>query len=236
LTRIVINHLTRMTAPRICVAGVDVESKTHLRPVTGPSLPLTRDLLAEHGGPFDVGALVDLGETKPRPERPEVEDALFDPAGARQVARLSGEEYLHLVDAVACDSLEEAFGPDLQRRGWKYAVDRGEGECSLACVRAAPGTELEIDDRFDRKLQLRFRDAESLTFASVNDVRFYEADHKTIRGDLVDAVADRLRDGVRAWVCFGLARAYKAPSDDAERHWLQVNGLCLEDHPLGGFP
>lgn len=35
---------------------------------------------------------------------------------------------------------------------------------------------------------------------------------------------------------FGLARAWQKPGDDEERHWLQVNGLCLEDAPLGSEP
>ena len=235
MTRIVVNHLTRMSCPRICVAGIDPDSRRHLRPVTGPDDPLTRDLLVESGGPFEVGAVVELGEVAPRPDRPEVEDALFDPDRARQVARLSDGDYLELLDAVAHGSLEEAFGSDLQRRGWKYAVDRGEGECSLACVRAAPGTDLEIDERFGKRLQLRFKDAESLTFVPVNDLRFYKSDHKTIESDRVDDVAGRLASGVAAWLSFGLARAFKAPKDDAERHWLQVNGICLEDAPLGGF-
>jgi len=31
----------------------------------------------------------------------------------------------------------------------------------------------------------------------------------------------------------GLARAFQKPGDDCERHWLQVNGICMTDRPLG---
>lgn len=34
----------------------------------------------------------------------------------------------------------------------------------------------------------------------------------------------------------GLARAYQAPHDDRERHWLQLNGLCLADDSTGDVP
>lgn len=63
--RIVITHLTRMEAPRICVAGIDTDAGGHVRPTTGRSHPLTRELLAEQGGPYALGALVDLGEVTP---------------------------------------------------------------------------------------------------------------------------------------------------------------------------
>jgi hypothetical protein len=39
------------------------------------------------------------------------------------------------------------------------------------------------------------------------------------------------RHGVLLMV--GLARAWRAAGDDLERHWLQVNGICLEDQPFG---
>ena len=96
-------------------------------------------------------------------------------------------------------------------------------------MRRAPS--LEIDDRFG-KLQLRFNDPDKPAFLSVTDLRFVESDHKTYRTDLIDDVQDRLLRGVGAYVHFGLARAFRAAGDDKRRHWLQVNGLTLEDGPI----
>jgi len=59
--RIVVNHLTRMDAPRICIAGIDPDAGRHIRPTTDHQHPLTRDLLASEGGPFALGALIELG-------------------------------------------------------------------------------------------------------------------------------------------------------------------------------
>jgi Dual OB-containing domain len=236
LTRIIVNHLTRMDSPRICIAGFDAASGRHLRPVTDPGQPLTRALLAESDGPFELGAVVELGETKPRPERPEVEDVLFDPRKARRVGKVDADDYLKLLDDAGEDSLEDAFGPDLQRREWRYAVDAGEGRCSLGCVRAKRPPTLEVDKRFGEKLQLRLNDSDRPAYVPVNDLRFYQADHRTLRHDSIEDVQGRLRRGVAVWVTFGLARAFRASGDEVKRHWLQVNGLCLEDSPLGAAP
>lgn len=34
----------------------------------------------------------------------------------------------------------------------------------------------------------------------------------------------------------GLARAFQRSDDDSERHWLQVNGICMADRPLTERP
>jgi uncharacterized protein (DUF488 family) len=34
----------------------------------------------------------------------------------------------------------------------------------------------------------------------------------------------------------GLARAFLKDGDDRERHWLQVNGICMADRPLSDRP
>lgn len=75
--QVVINHVTRMSSPRICVAGVDRATSEHVRPTTGRSDPITRDLLRENGGPFGMGALVDLGSVTAEPSPPETEDRRF---------------------------------------------------------------------------------------------------------------------------------------------------------------
>lgn len=140
-----------------------------------------------------------------------------------------------MLEAASSSGLEEGFGPDLERLGWRYAVEVGKGVRSLAVVKARRRPVLEIDGRYGR-LQLRFADPEPPTYLSVTDVRFFEADQQKIRRDVVADVADRLRSGVDAFLMLGLARAYRAPSDDRERHWLQLNGLVLADRPAGDVP
>lgn len=135
--RIVVNHLTRMTAPRICVAGIETESFQHVRPTTPAYDLITRRLLRWEGGVFRVGTVVDLGPVTPEPARPESEDHRFQTHCARYVEDLADPEFLALLDEVAAPSLEDGFGPELERVGWKYAVEAGRGERSLAVVKRA---------------------------------------------------------------------------------------------------
>jgi hypothetical protein len=233
--RIVVNHVTRMAFPRICVAGVDPETLEHVRPTTTPIDPITRNLLRKRGGPFGVGAVVDLGTVVPEPTPPETEDHRFKTTEARHVDDMAGGEFLELLNEVSAPDLARAFGPTLGRVGWKYAVEVGHGEASLAVIRARNQLDLTVDDQFGR-LQLRFNDVNPPTYLSVTDVRFYEADQETIKTDVVDDVSRRLKNGVDAFLMLGLARAYQASNDDRERHWLQLNGLCLVDKPVDDLP
>jgi hypothetical protein len=34
----------------------------------------------------------------------------------------------------------------------------------------------------------------------------------------------------------GLTRQWSKPGENHERHWLQLNGLCLTDRPVGDLP
>jgi hypothetical protein len=230
---ILVNHLTRMKAPRICIAGIDSEEWTHVRPVTPPTDLLTRALLAEEGGPLAIGAVVDIGEPAPMPSPPETEDHQISTGDIELVRMVDGSTYLDVLASMADVDLETAFGSDLDRHDWKYTVDVGKGECSLAVVKAQRRPNLEVDDY--GKLTLRFNDPDTPTFLSVTDVRFVESDHQTIKKEAVLDVNRRLKRGVGVFVMFGLSRPF-AGSGDEELHWLQVNGLCLEDNPIGTEP
>ena len=217
-----------MTRPRICVAGVDLGTQRHVRPITGKAHTMTRDMLVENGGPFQIGAVVELGSVRPNPSPPEVEDHWFWPDQAKRVARLSADEYLELMDEIASDDLDAVLGSALQRHGWKYAVDAGTGAASLGVLRAS-AMRVEVNDF--GSLQVRLDDVESRAYIPITDLRYYQEDQATVREDAVEDTNRRLRRGVHAFLMLGLARAWTKPGDDNERHWLQVNGICLSDDP-----
>ena len=98
---------------------------------------------------------------------------------------MAGDEFLELLDEVSAPDLACAFGPALERVGWKYAVEVGRGESSLAVIRARKQLDLAVDDRFGR-LRLRLNDVHPPTYLPVTDVRFYEADQETIKTGVVD--------------------------------------------------
>jgi hypothetical protein len=232
--RIVVSHLTRMEAPRICVAGLDPRTGRHIRPTTGASHPLTRRLLSDHGGPFSIGALVELGEVAAKPDPPETEDNLFWPHRAKALGRLSSDRYLELLRGHAAHSLRAIFGEELQRNNWSYAVEQGSGAASLGILRVQRRTDIALD-RYG-KLRLRLPQPGKPAYLPVTDLRFFEADHTTIRTDVVADVSKRMTRGVETFLMLGLSRAFEKQGDNRPRHWLQVNGTCLADSPLGDLP
>jgi hypothetical protein len=135
-----------------------------------------------------------------------------------------------MTERIAQHSLLAVFGVELQRQGRTYAIDVGEGHCSLGCVRARKRPDLEVD-RFG-KLRLSFNDTPRPSHLPINDIRFYEEDNAAVRRDVFADVHRRILRGVGVWVMFGLTRPWARDEDEPERHWLQVNGLCLEDGPI----
>jgi hypothetical protein len=69
----------------------------------------------------------------------------------------------------------------------------------------------------------------------VTDARFYEPDQMTIRTDLVHDVRRRLAGKMHTYAMLGLAHAIH-DDDDGDVHWLQCNGVCLADRPVGDSP
>lgn len=226
MTQIILNHITRMTYPRICIAGIEVEVGKHVRPVTAPGDPITRSLLAEEGGPLEIGARIELGATTSVARPPETEDQRCRTTAFRSLGTLDPDEYLELLDSVAAPDLASAFGEPLQRVGRTYAVGEGEGSCSLVCVRASG------DERLTHNYGLRLRDSEG-ALIGVTDLRFFRSDHKTPLPELVMRANRRLMRGVPVYLMFGLSRAWAKNEEDEPRHWLQLNGICLGDSPLG---
>jgi hypothetical protein len=223
-----------MRAPRICIAGIDPESHRHVRPTTPRTDLITRALLREELGPIAMGALVDIGSVTPEPSPPESEDYAFQTANIEYVRDLGDQEFLDLLDEVRDDDIQAAFGPALENVRNGYAVEAGSGERSLAVVRACEPPTLIVDGY--GKLRLHVSDLDPAPNLSVADVRFYEADHKTIRRDVFSDVNARIEDDVGLLLMLGLPHATQMPWDDRERHWLQLNGLVLEDRPVGDAP
>jgi hypothetical protein len=230
--RLVVNHVTRMTGSRICVAGIDTATYKHVRPVTPPSDLLTRALLRENGGPFGAGALVDIGSVVAAPNAPETEDHEFDATCAKRVSDVGEGAYLELLGAIGEADIQAAFGSALvEVRPCKFAVPADRGERSLAVV---PVVAPELRTRND-KLYLQLNAPATPADLRVTDVRFYTVD-LTIRRDVVDDVNRRLAAGTRAYAMLGLARAIRDDATGQDLHWLMANGLCLVDRAVGDLP
>lgn len=237
--RLVLNHLTRMQAGYICVAGIEVDSRRHVRPILGGGKRLTTSLLVRNGGPFDIAAVVDLGTTTPVPQKPETEDHLFVPSRARVVSTLSGENFWSFLKQVAEPRFSKIFGADLKERGKlkeSAGVDVHRGEASLGCLFPADVPRLYLRTRPGKpeQVQVRLRVTDSVfdLDLAVTDVRLYGDDHVTPAPKVVRRIATRLQEGEDCILSVGLTRASASSPELDPIHWLQINNIHLAGDPV----
>ena len=132
--RILVNHLTRMHGAHICVAGVDLDTRRHVRPTLAHE-PLPFYLLARYGGPFEMAAIVDVGSPRAAPVAPHIEDHVFVPA-PREVPigppphTSSGA----LLEELQRPHLQDIFGEALHEVGHgRGQPSRGKGRRRWGC-------------------------------------------------------------------------------------------------------
>src|SRR5689334_10496086 len=106
--KVVINHLTRLHPGYICVAGIDIESGRHIRPVLSGSRLGSR-LLASNGGFFDLAELVDLGQVEYVGLAPELEDYHFDVRKVARLGKVSPARFWQFLQKNARPTLAEIF-------------------------------------------------------------------------------------------------------------------------------
>lgn len=227
---ILVNHLTRMRAGFICAAGIDLATSQHSRPVSRNQL--TTALLARNGGPFDIGAIVNLDRTVPNGQPPETEDHLFDPAGSRQTRIAAAAELWQRLSAVASPALRQLFGPDLVIRGQhSCGVDGGKGNASLGCLIPAAPPNLFLRQS-DGKIRMHVTDGQLDLFLAVTDIRLYGPDHVTPDGHAVQRLDAALKSGLEVILAVGLTRPFAPDPLSPPIHWLQVNNIHLNDGQL----
>ena len=234
--KIVVSHLTRMQRGTVCVAGLDVESGQHVRPVP-PMGVLQSRVTAPRGGPFDMATVVDLGLTRPVPSPPEIEDRELTWWHARATRLVEPEMFWEMLQFVARLSLTELFGSELRtigRAGNRRAVtDRGTGSASLGVLRPHGQPQLTLGTKPDGRSVVRMavRDGSMALDLSVTDLRLYADDGSRPDIETIHDVAGRLARGVPALLSVGLTRPFSARPDEPPLHWLQVNNIHLEDDP-----
>ena len=230
--RIVVNHLTRMQAGFFCVAGVDLATGRHVRPVL-QSGQLGVELLARHGGPFDMANVVELGEAIPTPEPPHVEDHLFDPACAKFVQEADAGKFWRMLESGCGATLREAFGKAFGPLGaGLYGTHVGEGHASLACLRPKRRPRLRLDTELGKpRVRMQLCDGRLEIDLPVTDIRLYADDHTTPDAGLVRRAAERLAEAEDAILSVGLGRAFARALEEVYYHHLQVNNLHFKEDP-----
>lgn len=228
--RIIVNHLTRMRWGAICVAGIDLASGVHVRPMLQGKL--TGALLTRHGGPFGIGEIVDLGPVKYVGSPPEIEDHEFNPGSAHALSLASPGYFWDTLQRASKKRLIDIFGPELRKNGRTCTTPDGKGAASLGCLVFSPDRRPELSIEGFNKLRLHFTDGAFDVHAAVTDLRFYEDDLETLDFQTVEHIKRRMDRGVPVVLSVGLTRAFQKSSDAEKLHWLQVNGIHLADTPV----
>ena len=229
--RILVNHLTRMQPGYICVAGIDLQTGSHVRPVLGYGR-LSTNLLLDKGGAFELGCVVDLGPTVHVGRTPEHEDHRFDPVKAYCLRRVPHNDFWDTLIDSASDTLQGIFGKDLVRRGQSCTMDIGKGKASLGCLAPRGRPDLYVNP--SGSVRISFPWLSPWANLSVTDLRLYQEDHKTPCRALVSHLRRKLQAGAGVILSVGLTRPWRKEGDTAARHWLQVNNIHLEGEPLRG--
>ena len=231
--RIVINHLTRMQQGYVCASGYDPEAGKHVRPLLpGHDNRLTTDFLALHGGPFDVGAIVDLGVPRYIGQPPELEDHRIQTASLKSAGTMAPDGFWAMLTRVARNNLREIFGSDLVPIGETSAgVDVHRGQASLGCLiphnlpflflmagRKGPEVRIIVKDG-DFDLNLR-----------VTDIRLYRDDHVRPNIEAIHRTAAEICK-CPCILSVGLTRQYQSSTMTKPMHWLQVNNIHLQNNP-----
>lgn len=220
-----------MTKGRICVAGIDLTSGEHIRPVLRNHLAI--DLAATHGGPFALGAVLDMRRLSNRARRPEMEDREFRLDHLTLKSPLPPASFWRVLTRQAETSLVGIFGSDLYRLRRTWVLNEGHGFASLGCLAPAEIVRLWVN-QYDRvRMTLGTDDGECTL--PVTDLRLFDyAPETDFTPNLqrVAHLAEGLRHAGNILLSIGLSRPFMREDDEFARHWLQVNNIHLEHDPL----
>ena len=218
----------------ICVAGVDLETRRHVRPILAND-PLPFYLLRRYGGPCEMSTIVELGVPRAAPIAPHVEDYVFVPTRAKAERLAAAQEFWSLLEELHRADLRAIFGPALHEisRG-RWVTEPDHGTASLGLIRPVEPPRLYLDDMpgGKRRVRMKFSDGRLEADASVTDLRLFSDDHATPDAARVRATAERIADSRKVILSVGLTRQFRVSDHAPYYHWLQVNNIHLPSEPL----
>lgn len=190
--RILIQHLTAVGTDYFCAAGicldgdevgrtvrlVPVDPRKHFRSAYYPIR-----LLASHGGPFDMAAILDCSQLKPVGEPPSVEDYLAHEPDLKPAGGMWLQPDLfwnHLASSVQT-CLTSVFGAALQttrkRSAW---LPSRTGVASLGILSPKHINGVRIAERMgseglEESVRISFEDVRGCYDLPLNDLRLYRS-------------------------------------------------------------
>ncbi len=213
----------------MCVAGIDLDTGEHVRPeLSAGRMPV--QLLARYGGPFDIGAVVDIGAAFSLGRVPEVEDCRCFVGAFARSAETSDVEFWDLLSRSAKTDLGTIFGPELGKpTARSCGVNMGKGMRSLGCLRPSHACFLQVRHTEGQRTSVRMLLHDVMLGdldLAVNDLRLFGSDHATADEARVVNVQEHLAHANDTILSVGLTREFRGV------HWLQVNNIHFSGRPV----
>lgn len=242
----IVTDVTRMAAPRVCVAGFFSDDGTPVRPVVPYKSPkeITEEFLWKGDllivRPF---AEVRLSFTRPISEPPHTEDWEIDTRVIPELVRiLSPEERRLFLQGHLEPSVESIFGAPIQEDRY---ICKGEGERSLGTILAEYVSEVTYgqrsyqDEEAKWEYRIRFTDGSGREFSpAVTDLTFRAAcdNLRDSKGWDLSRISEWMTEFLgsarrEVYLRIGLARGWEKYPD---RCYLQVTGVYSFPDYLGG--
>jgi hypothetical protein len=217
---LIITDVTRMRAPKVCVAGVHQHRTVRLNdPHPTDEWVTSIDGLV----PGDVVSLEWKPASKALP--PHTEDVEWEPRSFTKHHRLAETDLVDLLSANSFTGVREAFGaPWFVGEGGNAAFQPGRGKRSLASVMVRSP---QVYPHFEG-IKVDFADSQdSWTRVRLEDliVRHHQKRCTTCSSQLSSLLAKEF-EGEKAVLRLGLARQFQA-GHHPSACWMQVNHIFL---------
>ncbi len=224
---ILICHLTRMSAGKICVAGIDIATNMHVRPVFPMGNFTIQDLRA-NGGTMEIGAVVDIGDAVKSGYPPEVEDHDVKRKNLRYIKTLSANAFSTWMAENSSHSVRHIFGERMSYEFGYATLKPGEGKASLGCLSVQGEKLLHVNDQ--GRIRMRFMTDGVRLNLPITDLRCFENDAVTLDKVAINQLQQLVADN-EIVLSLGVTRLYRPKPEAPEAHWLQVNGVFPVTNP-----
>lgn len=218
---VLILDVTAMSGQHVCVAGIDLKTRQQVRLASPqPTRTTIRTL-----GDLAPGDVLSVEWKAERPvTRPHVEDCRWDRNAARKTGQMQFEEIISLLDRLAFDSIEEAFGPPwFEGYSGNHAWHPAQGQRPLATVRTKS---VNIKEDADDRIRVDLEDASGRRWCSIPLQDLQTKLHRVSCADCQTNYVANVRRAFEgsALVRVGLTRPYVHP-DQPVACWLQVTNV-----------
>lgn len=229
---LVITDVTRMKAPRVCIAGI-AEDGESIRPILPNPGILEQWLYHGNKAVIRPFARVTFFLLKKQNQAPHTEDWEVSPNFSADSNVLTAEERKELLKTMAKRSMDDLFGATIHQAGTGFFIQQGEGLRSLGTISPKRVNFVAIcEEYFKISYRLGFSDWNSKEYSlPITDLSFqyYLRYLQNVEGRDCLQIRQNLENSLKKtelYLRIGLARGFNPdPQKAQDRCYLQITGI-----------